>query len=326
MVPEIVDVSLLALIRRKIGWDASQCFCSFDDVDFLGEPWMYLYAMVHKKPARTQFIGEMGEPGPWTVGFTNALAVHYGAVASRNDLARLATHFNQIATAYFAWKALGGTDSEARRTMKNLELIINDARKLIDLWDTLQVAASFGKQKGEEFAIIQMSSRITLSKRAAASLGTVLRKKPGLSEPTEKTAVGQAKFQQFQQVIQSEESAPETTLVNITSPNSKRPRPGKRQREESKRALSAANDITDAVPGAGLSVTDTSPNPKTPARKATTTNADGTPIRTVTLANESATTGTVGASKPTGRGTARGRGLGRGLGRGRVRGRGRGRP
>ena len=69
----------------------------------------------------------MSEPDPWTVGFTSAVNVHYGGVASRGDLARLANYFIQISRAYFSWKDLGGLDHEARRTMKLIEPTINDA-------------------------------------------------------------------------------------------------------------------------------------------------------------------------------------------------------
>ena len=257
MVPEVPDDGMSAQIKRRIGYDITSVSLTFDDLDLTGEPWLYLQSMVVKKPARAAFLGEMGEPGPWTVGFSNSLLVHYGTVAKPTELARMAGIYVQISTAYFSWKALGGSDSESRRTLKSLEPIMLEARKLLDVWDTAQVSREFGKQKGDEFALLQASGRIPLSKRASLSLSSVMRKKPVPGHDGAAFPAAGGKFQQIPAAAQTPSDG--TRGINDSETknrSSSSTRPGKRQREALKAAKTGASVETTGDVGDLLSVAD----------------------------------------------------------------------
>ena len=166
-----------AVVLRKAGLTGvtGAVLPGMGDPEFIGEPYLWLHRFISKKPKRADFIDDLDCPGRYVIGFTNAVHALYGGSASPGEIQELRRHFETLSREYFSFLSLGATDAELRRLLRNVEPLVDEARRLIDRWDATTVAAGVGKHQGEEFARVLAASRLHVSRRAQSALTSVMR-------------------------------------------------------------------------------------------------------------------------------------------------------
>lgn len=163
------------MILKKMSVEKDKVQLHFTDIDFIADPWAWLYAMVLKKPKRDFFIDEMECPGKWQQAFGQAINKEYGRVATQEELAQLSTLFESMSTAYFAWKALGETEAEGRRTIRAVEEIAKKALTLFQGFDATVISNAVGKTTADEFLRTTKVAHLRLPKKSAMALASVMR-------------------------------------------------------------------------------------------------------------------------------------------------------
>lgn len=158
---------------------------NFTDIDFVGEPWLWFLACMVKKPKRNEFIDEMEIVGRWSTAFNQAIQREYGRYADPADLCRLNGFFIDVAHEYFCWLALGSSETEARRTLRTVEVIVNGSRKILDLIEARIIREVAGETAATEFIRMASAGRLRLPARSALILNSSMRLKNKAEEKTE---------------------------------------------------------------------------------------------------------------------------------------------
>lgn len=129
------DILVIAtLVLRKANLDSLDEFVPvFHDPTFLCEPWAWLLAMIKKGPSRQQmFTDDLESPGPWLTAFAAAVELEFRAEITPPDVALLVSAFKSTMRDYFTWKALGASEREGRRMLRELETgTLRSARMLL---------------------------------------------------------------------------------------------------------------------------------------------------------------------------------------------------
>jgi hypothetical protein len=161
---------------------------------FLAEPWCWLLAMIVRKPARALFISdELEAPGPWLVAFQNGREMEFGATASRAQIVELVRIFKDTHRSYAAWRALGCTDAEGRRMIRDLEEPFARTRRLLCALIRPRVLAATDERTATLFVTNSSAADIPLPTFFKASLSNALRVKvPTVNESDSKTTSGSA--------------------------------------------------------------------------------------------------------------------------------------
>ena len=177
-----LDNSLPSQLLRKASADKSVVI-AFTEVEFLAEPWLWLYAMVTRKPHRDCFVDELEVPGRWAVAFQNGILQEYGAIASALEVSELTRAFAGVSREYFAWQALGSSEAESRRLMRAVEPTILCARAILDELDARIIGASVGKNYADDFKRNAQAAQLRLSRRSSGILSGVMKLKKADAGP-----------------------------------------------------------------------------------------------------------------------------------------------
>ena len=277
---EVVDHSVEATILRRIGLDKSCVPKGFGNPDFICEPLLWLYQMCLLKPQRGDFADEFEIPGRWVQAFTNALSTEY-PTAPVAEQAVVRRHFEAMSREYFAWVALGRSENEGHRLLRHIEEICAGSRMVTDKWEGTRVGAALGKTEAEQFGRMCAGSRVRLSRRGTAALGSILKFKTttttsdrsqvqlrlastGELAVTDAAETGGAI--ETAQTPRNNRSAPPDLAATTTVDASPRKRPGKRERAKSREFTPLTNATAKAPVAVGTKVDDivTSPSVKKP--------------------------------------------------------------
>ena len=148
----------------------------YSDMDFIGEPWNWLLAMVVGAPKRSAFIlDEQENPGPWTTAFKTALEEEFYSSANARDISLMVKLFKRTAREYGAWRALGGTEAEGLRMLESLEDDFREARSIIAAWLRPRIAEATDEKTADAFAMNVAAADLRLPIFARQGLNTALR-------------------------------------------------------------------------------------------------------------------------------------------------------